>query len=268
MTMTRTFHNLSMSILLPCLAALPVHVVAQAPTDEELKALEQQIEKKETEQAEAKKKTEAEAKKKAEAERKKKEEEAAQQHTAEEEKKKQEEASKQAAEEAQRRAEEEKQRQQLELQQRVEFDKEMRDGDAAMNKKDYAQASQAYSRALTIFPKDATALAGQVKAKEFQETCSALVGEWDWIMGSTTIFNADGTMQNIFILPNHGSWECTDPSQRRFVLHWESGGWVDNVTLSTDSNTVDAINNIGVRFQGFRKGTHKEPPPRNPLYGH
>ncbi|HTT08624.1 MAG TPA: hypothetical protein VMH34_07520 [Gammaproteobacteria bacterium] len=256
-----------MSILLACPVALPVYVMAQAPTDEELKALEQQIEKKEAEQAEAKKKAEAEAKKKAEAERKKKEEEAAQQRAAEEEKKKQEEASKQAAEEAQRKAEEEKHRQQLEQQQRVEFDREMRDGDAAMNKKDYAPALQAYTRALTFFPNDATALAGQARAKEFQETCSALVGEWDWVLGSTTIVNADGTLQNLSLIPNQGNWECTDPSQRKFTLHWVIGGWVDTITLSEDRNTVDAINNIGVRFQGFRKGTQKKPPPRNPLYG-
>ena len=245
MTIMHILRNLFLSILLACPVALPVYVMAQAPTDEELKALEQQIEKKEAEQAEAKKKAEAEAKKKAEAERKKKEEEAAQQ----------------------RAAEEEKHRQQLEQQQRVEFDREMRDGDAAMNKKDYAPALQAYTRALTFFPNDATALAGQARAKEFQETCSALVGEWDWVLGSTTIVNADGTLQNLSLIPNQGNWECTDPSQRKFTLHWVIGGWVDTITLSEDRNTVDAINNIGVRFQGFRKGTQKKPPPRNPLYG-
>lgn len=247
-------------VLLPWLLAMPMCLNAQAPTDEELKALEQQIEKQEAKQAEAKKKAEAEAKRKAE--------EAAQQRTAEEQKKKEEEAAKQAAEaEAQRRAEEEKHRMQLEQQQREEYDKELRDADAAMNRKDYAQALQAYTRSLTIFPNDATALAGQAKARELQETCSALMGEWDWILGSTMIASADGTLQGLSLIPNHGQWECTDPSQRRFTLRWVVGGWVDTATLSADGNTLDVVNNVGIRFQGQRKGSRKKSPAPNPLYG-
>ena len=97
--MTCNIRNILISIVMPWLLAAPVYLAAQAPSDEELKALEQQIEKKEAEQAEAKKKAEAEAKKKAEAERKQKEEEAAQQRATEEQKKQEEEAAKQAAEE-------------------------------------------------------------------------------------------------------------------------------------------------------------------------
>ena len=121
MTIMHMLRNLSVGILLPCLLAAPVFLTAQAPTDEELKALEQQIEKKEAEQAEAKKKAEAETKRKVEAERKQKEEEAAK--AAEEQKKKLEEAQrvnleKQLQEEETKRQEEETKRLAIEEQKR------------------------------------------------------------------------------------------------------------------------------------------------------
>lgn len=97
--------------MLPWLLALPPGIHAQqAPTDEEIKAMQQQIE--QAKQVEAKKKAEAEAKRKAEAEAKRKAEEAAKQKeeaakAAEEERKKQEAetAKKQADEEAKQKAE-------------------------------------------------------------------------------------------------------------------------------------------------------------------
>ena len=104
--MTHNIRNILICVVMPWLLAMPVYLTAQAPTDDELKALEQQIEKKEAEQAETKKKAEAEAKKKAEAERKQKEEEAAQQRAAEEQKKQEEAAAKQAAEEEKKKQEE------------------------------------------------------------------------------------------------------------------------------------------------------------------
>lgn len=112
--MTHKVRSTLGSLLLPWLLALPPGVHAQqAPTDEEIKAMQQQIEKKETEQTEAKKKVEAEAKRKAEAEAKRKAEEAAKQKeedaakAAEGERKKQEveAAKKQANEEAKQKAE-------------------------------------------------------------------------------------------------------------------------------------------------------------------
>ena len=87
--MTHKLRNFLTSLLLPWLLTMSICVYAQAPTDEELKALEQQIEKKEAEQAEAKKRADAEAKHKAEEEAKKAELE---KQRAEEEKRKTEEA--------------------------------------------------------------------------------------------------------------------------------------------------------------------------------
>ena len=113
MTIMHMLRNIFVGVLLPCLLAAPVYSTAQAPTDEELKALEQQIEKKEAEQADAKKKAEAERKQK---------EDAAQQ-AAEEQKKKLEEAQrvnleKQLQEEETKRQEEETKRLAIEEQKR------------------------------------------------------------------------------------------------------------------------------------------------------
>ena len=61
----------ALGLLLPWLVVVFVNVHAQTPTDEELKALEQQIEQQEAEQGESKKRAETEAKRKAEEEAKK-----------------------------------------------------------------------------------------------------------------------------------------------------------------------------------------------------
>ena len=66
------------------------------------------------------------------------------------------------------------------------------------------------------------------------------------------IVHEDGTMQALALIPNNGTWECTDPTKRVFTLHWAVGGWVDTVTLSPDGNKADAINNIGMQFKGSR----------------
>lgn len=104
--MTPYIKSLFISLVLLGLFNIPVVGFAQESVDEELKALERQIEKQEAAQAEAKKKAEAEAKRKAEEERKRKEEAAARQ--------KEEDAKKQADEEEKQKAEAERKRQEEE----------------------------------------------------------------------------------------------------------------------------------------------------------
>jgi tetratricopeptide (TPR) repeat protein len=232
-------------VLLPGLLVLSLSVCAQTPTDADLEELERQIEQQEAEQAEAKRRAEAEAKRKAEEEaRRKAEEEARREQEAQ--------ARAQAEAEAQRMAEEKKRRMQLE-QQQEKFKTYMNDADAAMSAGNFSSALQAYTQALEIFPDDGAALAGYARAEEFRNVCVGIVGEWSWVFGSTTIVRADGTLQNIFIIPNQGTWECTDPSQRKFTLRWEVGGWVDDMVLSADGDALDGRNNIGMPVSGRRK---------------
>ena len=187
---------------------------------------------------------------------------------AEDQKRKEEEKAKQIAdderlrskEEARAQAEAEAEAQRDKEEKGEQFSQHMKNGDTAMNSKEYTEALRVYTQALEIFPGDSAALSGQSRAREFQANCAALVGEWDWVWGTTTIVSADGSLKNLGLISNHGTMECTDPSQRKFILRWVVGGWVDNVTLSADSNTVEGINNIGFRFQAWRKGTKKVQP--------
>ena len=233
---------------------------------EEQKRLEEEQKRKAEEQAkqlaeEQKQKAAEEAKRKTEEERLRAEEEAKKQAEQEAQAKKEAEAKRKEEEERLQR-----EQQQREQQQREQYAQFMQSGDAAMDKKDYSAALQAYTQALEMVPEDPKALSAQSKAQEYKNTCAAIIGDWDWLLGSTTIFTADGKMKNLALIPNQGTWECTDPSQRLFTLHWEIGGWVDNATLSSDNNTIDAVNNIGIRFQGWRKGTQKQQPTQqNPI---
>lgn len=235
-----------------CVGALALTPLAyaQAPTDDQIREMERSIQQQEAAQ------TEAAAKRKAEsaAQQKRKEDEAAQQRLAAEQQQKEEGAKQAAAAEAQRLAAEGQRRVQLEQQQREMVDRYLRDADAAMSRKEYSQATLIYGQALEIIPNHAAALAGLAKAEEFRAFCGALAGEWDWMWGTTTIVSTDGSVRNIAIISNHGTWECTDPSLRKFTLYWKTGGWVDSGTLSADGNTLDVVNNIGVKFRGTRRG--------------
>ncbi len=249
-----------------------------AVTDAELEALEKQIEQQE---AEEKQKSEIEKKKKIETEAKRKEEQKlkmeakAKRKAEEEEKRKVDAGAKRKAEEArlvdieqQRKADEAKKKVEEEAQKREEakreqFSQYMKNAGLTMNNKEYTQALRIYTQALEIFPSNSEALIGQANAQKFHDICSTLVGEWDYaFVDNTLIATADGRAQFIALIPNHGRWECTDPSQRIFTLYWEVGGWVDTLTMSADGNTLDGVNNIGFGFQGFRKGTKKMDPSR------
>jgi len=257
------------------------HPSVSAVTDADLEALEKQIEQQELEK---KKQAEAEAQKKnAEARRKHEEElkrieeagakrRAEEARLAEEERRRQEEAADKAAEaEARRKAEEarlaeedakkrEEETKKAEEEKRKQFSQYMRLADSAMNSKNYQDALELYTQALEIIPDDPEALAGQTKAREYQKVCSAIVGEWDWVFGIFVIIKADHSLKARALISNTGTWECTDPSQREFTLHWALGGWVETLTLSEDNNTLDGINNIGLGIQGWRKGTKKRDP--------
>lgn len=253
------------AVVLALLLLAPVCLTAQAPTDQELQDLEHQIEQQETEQAQAKKRAAEEAQRKTEEARRQAEEDERRRAADEGARRQADEAARAQAEAEARRAE--ASRLQLERQKRETFDRHMAEADAAVNKGDFALAARSYALALEVFPDSAAAGAGFARAREFEAVCTAIVGEWDWVWGSTAVVNADGTVQGIALIPNSGTWECTDPAQRKFTLRWKLGGWVDTVTLSADGNTVDAVNNIGMGFQAHRKGSRKEPPAvPNPLF--
>jgi len=252
---------ISFIVYLIITVSYPVNI--HAVTDAELGALEKQLEQLESEELrqvdeEAKKKAEAEAKKRAEQKRMK-ETEAKRQ--AQEENRKAEE--KRLREEQEMRAQTEAEKKKKEDEKRAQFSQYVRNGDLSMDNKRYTEALSEYTQALVLFPDDSTALSGQSRAREYQDICAALVGEWDWSFDIFVTINADGNMQSRALIPNHGTWECTDPMQRKFTLNWVVGGWVENITMSTDGNTLDIINNISFHYQAWRKGTKKFDPSRD-----
>jgi len=265
--MNRVISNLVLLTLFSWMLLIPANSVrAEAPTDEVFQEIERQIKQQEAEQAEANRKAAEEIKRKAEEQEAGRK--AAEAQIRAEEARQHAEQEARAAAEAEAQRKEEESRLLREQQQREQFSQYMQNGDLAINKKGYPEALLAYTQALEIFPNDSAALSGQSRAQEYLSVCAALVGEWDWFFGTSAIVSADGKLQAIALIPNQGTWECTDPSQRKFTLNWEVGGWVDTATLSIDGNTVDVINNIGIRFQGWRKGTRSEQPaPKNPLLG-
>jgi len=246
----KTRYSLILSLALTLLSPVINH--ADTPSDEELLQLEQQIEQQEAEQKKAKQRAVKEVQHEAGAQ--KLEEERAR---LEEERRKLEEE-RQAVLEKQKRDEEqakhlmeEQQRVQQETEKRKLFEQFMSDAATAMDNHKYTNAVQAYTQALAIDANNANALEGQAKAREYQEICNTLIGEWTWFFSKLIVYE-DGTMEAIALIPNNGSWECSDPSKRKFTLRWAVGGWIDTVTLSPDGNKADAINNIGMSFKGSR----------------
>jgi len=253
-----TAYSLIISLFITVSYPAQVHAV----TDAELEALEKQLEQLESEESrqvdeEAKQKAAAEARRRAEQKRKK---EAEAKRQAQEENRKVEEERLRKEQEARKQSEAEKAKKEEEK--RAQFSQYMRNGDSLMNNKEYAEALSEYTQALLLFPDDSTAHSGQSRAQEYQDNCAALVGEWDWSFDIFVTINEDGKMQSRALIPNHGTWECTDPSQRKYTLNWVVGGWVENVTMSTDGNTLDIINNISFHYQAWRKGTKEFDPSR------
>ena len=254
-----TAYSLIISLIITVGYPAQVHAV----TDAELEALEKQLEQLESEESrqvdeEAKQKAAAEARRRAEQKRKK---EAEAKRQAQEENRKVEEERLRKEQEARKQAETEKAKKEEEK--RAQFSQHMRDGDSLMNNKKYTEALSEYTQALLLFPDDSTAHSGQSRAQEYQDNCATLVGEWDWSFDIFVTINEGGKMQSRALIPNHGTWECTDPSQRKYTLNWVVGGWVENVTMSTDGNTLDIINNISFHYQAWRKGTKEFDPSRD-----
>jgi len=103
-------HRFSYVMLIMCVTLFPLYIHSETPIDEELKALEQQIEQQETEQAEAKKRAEAEAQRRADEKARQQAEEESRKAEMEKQRIAAEEQARYRAEEAekQRRAEEER----------------------------------------------------------------------------------------------------------------------------------------------------------------
>ena len=189
--MTRTVRNIFIGAVMPWLLAAPVYTTAQAPSDEEIRALEQQIEKKETEQAEAKKKAEAE---------KKQVEEEASKQAAEERRKQEEEAAKQA-EETKKKEEQDK---------RAKYSALITEAEQAVSNGDQELAVAKYKEALALYPDEVAPKAGLAEAEKLPDkTCREFPGEWDWQRTGSMVVNPNHTVQgSALFISWSGTWTC------------------------------------------------------------
>ena len=252
--MTYKLRNFLTSLLLPWLLTLSVGVYAQqAPSDEEIKALEQQIEKKEAEQAQAKKTAETEAKRKAEEEAKRKAEEELL-HAVEETKKPKLENQHATEEEVRRQAEEaDKQRKEEDAKLKAEAEKKemylllISEAEQAVTNKDKDLALNKYTEALKLYPNDPAASAGMKEADKMKDkVCYEILGNWDALGLGTYKFREDGTyVSRALILTIEGTWECSDPKNRQFKI--KSGLVSGILKLRIDGSCLE--DNLGVCYR-------------------
>jgi hypothetical protein len=72
-------------------------------------------------------------------------------------------------------------------------------------------------------------------------SCGRAVGTWHWANGATVVIKPNGSVsQSNF----SGTWTC---KEGQYVFVW-STGYTDRVSLSTDGNQMDAVNNLGIHF--------------------
>lgn len=82
---------------------------------------------------------------------------------------------------------------------------------------------------------------------------TALVGTWSWFNGGTVYFEADGTARGYMGAEQIDSctWKLMDAADRWYQLTWQSG-WVDQLTLSADGNSLAGYNQAGNYVTGER----------------
>ena len=94
-------------------------------------------------------------------------------------------------------------------------------------------------------------IATSLFAQQSQPKCNDIIGEWKWFVGPQLTFSADHSFTNG---ENSGSWELTNASQRKYILRWDVGGFVDEVILSTDGKKLTGTNNQKNTVSGERVG--------------
>lgn len=78
-----------------------------------------------------------------------------------------------------------------------------------------------------------------------------IAGQWNWGAGGGIVeIDPGGTGRD----PRNNTlkWILRDPATRTYTLTW-SHGYTDTATLSSDRNTITAVNNQGTRFTATRR---------------
>ena len=267
-------------VLLIMLACFTMQV--SAVTEAELEALEKQIEQQEAERkqqlqeaeearrraekeqrkAEERRQAEAEAKKRAEEEERRLEEmrqaaELEQERLQAEQQRLDEErriAEQARLEELERKRIEEEAREKVEREKMEKYVRIMNEAEQALAGKDYELAEEKYRQALVLYENDSDARERLSYLEGLSSVCDMAVGSWDWFHGGITNIHANGTIDGVWtIFSNTGTWECNDPAERKIILRWNVGGWIDYLVLSDDGRRLDGKNQHGTSVSGVKQ---------------
>jgi hypothetical protein len=74
-------------------------------------------------------------------------------------------------------------------------------------------------------------------------SCPDISGSWHWFNGGTVYILPNGTMGRA------GTWTCSSDT---FVLKWNRGGYIDQLSLSADGKHLSGTNSFGATVWGDR----------------
>jgi len=79
---------------------------------------------------------------------------------------------------------------------------------------------------------------------------SVITGRWAWGTDRVVTIQADGRF--IVNRGDGGKWNWTNVDQGEFTMIWDSGGYVDKLTISPDGNNITGSNNKGHKVNVLR----------------
>lgn len=95
----------------------------------------------------------------------------------------------------------------------------------------------------------ATDLAAEEK-KRAESSKDAITGRWEWFVGGTVIFRADGSSEQEG--GAKGTWSLVNPQRRKYKVVWEAG-WIDDLYLSDDGTRLSGSNQFFIPVSGVRQ---------------
>ena len=92
------------------------------------------------------------------------------------------------------------------------------------------------------------------KSTENEFDPKVIAGKWKWVSGQELEIFANGTSKTWLngVQINSGTWVCNDKVLQSYTFRLDQGGWVDQVTLSADYNTISGKNQQGSVLSGTR----------------
>ncbi|WAC19027.1 hypothetical protein OVA24_17495 [Luteolibacter sp. SL250] len=79
---------------------------------------------------------------------------------------------------------------------------------------------------------------------------SVIIGRWAWGTDRVVTIQSDGRFT--VSKGDGGKWNWTNADQGEFTMIWDSGGYVDKLTISPDGNNITGSNNKGHKVNVLR----------------